>query len=408
MTAIDAFSAEYLSLSLLIDRRWEGFVDAYFGPPELKEAALAGPLPDPADLLARAVALRAEVERADVVAQRRVYLRAQTRAMEAVCRTIAGDPLPYTDEVRQFFDIEPAHTPEATYDAAIADLERLLPGTGDVPARMQAWRERYIVAPDVARTLIDRILDETRRRTAAFVDLPAGEGVEIRMVSDQPWSGYNWYLGGNRSRVEINTDLPIRAGDLVGLIAHEAYPGHHTEHMVKEGRLYRERGYGEAAAQLISAPQCVIAEGIATLAEGIVFPDGSGPAWAAAELYPLAGIVGDPEREAGIARAQRALRSVSANAALLMHDARAGEDEVVAYLMRYSLRTEKEARHSLSFIANPLWRAYIFCYHAGRDLLGAWLDQAADRAERERRFARLLTEQIAPSTVADWVATRSA
>jgi len=407
MTAIDAFSAEYLSLSLLIDRRWEGFVDAYFGPPELKAAALAGPLPDPADLLARAIALRAAVERGAVADQRRVYLRAQTRAMEAVCRTIAGEPLPFTDEVRHFFDIEPAHTPEATYDAAIADLERLLPGTGDVPARMQAWRERYIVAPDLARTLIDRILDETRRRTATFIDLPADEGVEIRMVSNQPWSGYNWYLGGNRSRVEINTDLPIRAGDLVGLIAHEAYPGHHTEHSLKEGRLYRELGYGEAAAQLISAPQCVIAEGIATLAEGIVFPDGSGPAWAAAELYPLAGIVGDPEREAGIARAQRALRSVSANASLLLHDARPSEDEVVAYLMRYSLRTEKEARHSLSFIANPLWRAYIFCYHAGRDLLGAWLDQAADRAERERRFARLLTDQIAPSTVADWVAMRS-
>ena len=76
--------------------------------------------------------------------------------------------------------------------------------------------------------------------------------------------------------------------------------------------------------------------------------------------------------------------------------------------MRYALRSEKEARHSLSFIANPLWRAYIFCYHAGRDLLGAWLDQAADREERERRFARLLTDQLAPSTVAEWVATRSA
>lgn len=408
MTALDAFSHEYLLLSLQIDRRWEGFVDAYFGPAGIKTAALEGDAPEPAELLARATALRAAVESGAFGEQRRVYLRAQTRAMEAVCRKLAGEDIPYVDEVRLFFDIEPAHTPEATYEAAIAELDAALPGSGDVPARMQAWRDRYVVAPGVARQLIDRILAETRARSAAFIALPADEGVEIRMVVDQPWSGYNWYLGGNRSRVEINTDLPIRAGDLVGLIAHEAYPGHHTEHSLKEGRLYRELGYGEAAVQLISTPQCVIAEGIATLAEGIVFPDGSGARWANEALYPLAGIVGDPEREAAIGRAQRALRSVSANAALLLHDRGASEEEVVAYLMRYALRTETEARHSLSFIANPLWRAYIFCYHAGRDLLGAWLDQAADREERERRFARLLTDQIAPSTVTQWVAARSA
>ncbi|MDP9357730.1 MAG: hypothetical protein M3R02_21060, partial [Chloroflexota bacterium] len=72
---------------------------------------------------------------------------------------------------------------------------------------------------------------------------------------------YNWYLGQSRSRVEINTDLPIRANALTGLICHEAYPGHHTEWTLKEHHLYRGRGLGEFSIQLIHTPEAVIAEG---------------------------------------------------------------------------------------------------------------------------------------------------
>jgi hypothetical protein len=63
--------------------------------------------------------------------------------------------------------------------------------------------------------------------------------------------------------------------------------------------------------------------------------------------------------------------------------------------MRYGLRSEREARQSLRFIATPLWRTYIFTYFVGRQLLGAWLD----RGDRRERFVRLLTEQLAPSTL---------
>jgi hypothetical protein len=229
--------------------------------------------------------------------------------------------------------------------------------------------------------------------------LPPGDGFDVAFVADKPWSGYNWYLGGYRSRVDVNTDLPIHAHELTGLIAHEGYPGHHTEHALKEQVLYRERGYGEHTIQLINTPECVISEGIATLAEGIVFPGDEGARWQAETLYPVVGIDGDPEREAAVSRAKAALRAVGGNAALLLHAAGRPEDEVVAYLMRYGLRSEVEARQSMRFIADPLWRPYIFTYHVGRDLLGAWLDRAPAE-ERQARFAWLLTEQTTPGQIA--------
>src|SRR6185503_14660046 len=117
------------------------------------------------------------------------YLAAQVTAMETTARRLAGETVPYRDEVRLLLDIEPAATPEATYDAAIAELDRLLPGAGPVAPRMIAWRQGYAIAPEVARRLIDVVLPELRQRTRAMVDLPETETIEMQMVRDKPWSG---------------------------------------------------------------------------------------------------------------------------------------------------------------------------------------------------------------------------
>jgi hypothetical protein len=92
------------------------------------------------------------------------------------------------------------------------------------------------------------------------------------------------------------------------------------------------------------------------------------------------------------------LRAVNANAARLLHTGQIGEEEAVAYMARYGVRDEPDARHALRFIADPLWRAYVWCYHAGRDLLGRWLGGSGDdRQARLARFRTLLTEPVYPS-----------
>jgi hypothetical protein len=249
---MDVLSQRYIALAFAIEAHVEGFVDAYFGPPELKQASQ--PLP-PGELVNALADLANAVQASDYPARRKGYLQAQLRAMHATARKLAGEELPYRDEVRLLFDIEPIFTPETVFEEAIAALDEQLPGTGSINERMEAWKKRFEVAPEVARQMIDLINAEARRRTADLVALPADEGVEFALVSDKPWSGYNWYLGNNRSLVEINTDLPIRANNLLNLICHEAYPGHHTEHALKEQHLYRERGWGEHTIQLINTPE---------------------------------------------------------------------------------------------------------------------------------------------------------
>lgn len=403
--ALDGLSREYVALAFGIERHVPGYVDAYVGPAAAKDAALAGAVPEPARLLDAGQRLAARVAEAEAPETRVGFLTAQIGAMIATCRRLAGEEVAYADEVRACFDIEPTPTPERAFAAAIAELDGLLPGDGSVAERMVAWRARFAISPEQVQGVIEAILPELRARTAAIVDLPEGEAVAFRFVRDQPWSGYNWYEGNARSRVELNIDLPIHADRLPDLLCHEAYPGHHAEHALKDRVLYRGRGWGEHAIQLINTPECVVSEGIATLAEGAIFPDDERFRFRAERVYPAAGLAGvaEPEREAAIERARVALRAVAGNAALLLHAEGRGEAEVVAYLRDYGLVSEEEARQRLRFLRDPLWRAYVFCYHAGHDLLGAWL-AVGPAAERAARFGTLLTEQVYPSRVARWVA----
>ena len=403
---LDAFGREYARLSFGIERHVPGFIDAYLGPEDVR-AALdpddpAGARPTPIALVAAARELLATIPSLDATKGRKGYLIKQVEAMLTTARRVAGEDLPYREEVRLLFDIDPVATPEGIYNAAISDLDTLIPGDGPIAERMVTWRQSYAIPPETARRLVDVILPELRARTQEFVDLPEDESIEIRMVQDQPWSGYNWYLGNGRSRVELNTDLPIYAYRLTDLLAHEGYPGHHTEHALKE-RLYTEQGLGEHALQLINTPECLISEGIATVAEKMLFTPQELVRFRRERVYPAAGISGDPEREVAIGTAQRILRSVPGNAALLLHDEGRDPEDVVAYLQRYGLVAEAEARQRLRFIADPLWRAYIFTYHVGYELISGWLDQVP--AERYGRFRTLLTEQVYSSQIAAWTAS---
>jgi hypothetical protein len=395
---VDSIAREYLSLSFAIERRFPGFIDAYFGPDELKAEVDAAPDAEPRELVARAEALSASIAAAEIPTPRKAFLTTQMRAIETICRTLAGATIPYRDEVRALFDINPEKVDEAVFEEAISVLEDLLPGTGDIQERMAAYQRQFVVDQPTARELIELIREETRRRTLEIVELPAGESIEVTFVTDKPWSGYNWYLGGFKSRVEINADLPIYAHRFVGLLAHEGYPGHHTEHGLKDVELYGKHGFGEHAIQLINTPECVISEGIATLAESIIFPGDEGIAWQAEAVYPRLGISADPVAVIKIENARAHFRAVSANAALLLHEEGRTEEEIVAYLKRYALRNDKEARANFRFISDPLWRAYTFTYSVGRPLLDAWLNRAP-ASERLAGFKRLLTEQTTPSGI---------
>ncbi len=137
-------------------------------------------------------------------------------------------------------------------------------------------------------------------------------------------------------------------------------------------------------------------------ASTVLLSDEEWVSWHRDELFPRAGLGHlDAERELAIKRAGKSLGAVGGNAAMLLHQRGASPDEVVAYLRRYWLMQENEARQYLRFLTPRLDAAYAFNYYAGEKLLNALF---AARGEVDAWFARLLTEPVTPSRVRAWIA----
>jgi hypothetical protein len=397
MPPLEPFGQGYLRLTLEIHKHIDGYIDAYYGPEALRAAVNAAPPRAPADLLGDVQRLQDAIPTADPA--RAAYLTATLRAIECTVRMLRGEAFDYLDEVYQIYDIRPRRVEESRFEAAHRDLDEALPGQPHVTLaeRLATWRKDFEIDAGRALELLELARAETRRRTAAFIPLPDDESVEVKLTSNQPWSAYNWYLGNGRSLIEFDSDMPFQATALLGTFAHEGYPGHHTEHMLKEIALFRARGYAEQAVMLLHSPSAVIAEGIATTALDIIFPDDSHHEWNVEVMLPAAGLpveAGLAERLQRAARASEALRYVNGNAAILYHTGRLDKAGTIDYMRTYGLATAERAAKSFSFITHPLYRSYPFTYSVGHDLIAATPDPVAT-------FRRLLTEQVLPSELAN-------
>ncbi len=392
----DGFVREYLLLGLAFDRLEEGFVDAYTGDAELRRRVENAPTPDPRDLSHTANRLRGELAGAGLSGERTRFLDVHLRAMDCSARKFAGEDIGFIDEVEAYFDVRIAPGNEDDYRDAHRRLDALLPGSGPLADRLQAHRKSEIVPADRLAGCVEAFSSALRDKVRAVYPLPETERIDYEVVGDKPWSGFNYYLGDYRSRVAINSDLEQHMSHLPRLIAHEAYPGHHTEHCRKEAGLVAG-GQEEQTLFLVNTPQCLMAEGLADLAlEAIV-----GPGWGrwAQEIYADLGLRFDGELAEQLHDASAGLLSVRQDAALLLHDRGRSHDDVAAFLQRWSLASPERARQSLRFLSSPLWRAYISTYVEGYRLLGGWLAQVPAGAERTERFGRLLDEPLVPSSL---------
>jgi hypothetical protein len=397
----DALIRDYLLLGLRFDRIESGYVDAFTGDPALRQTVLAEPRPDPAALVRQAQRLLAalpDVPRDNQFDDARAdYIGAHLRALACAGRKFAGEDIGFVDEVHDYFDVDITKGDPDTYRQAHARLDEVLGGDGPLADRMQAHRMAEEIPPERLAECIEAFSSALRDRVRAEYPLPDTETVEYQVVTDQPWSGFNYYLGGYRSTVAVNADIKQLMSNLPRLVAHESYPGHHTEHCRKEAGLVNQKGQAEQTIFLVNTPQCLMAEGLADLALYAAI----GPHWGswASEIYADLGLRFDGERVEAVSEASAALAGVRQDAALMLHDEHRDADEVAAFLRRWLLVNDVRAQQMLRFLSSPLWRAYTSTYVEGYRLLRAWLDDRPAGVSLTERFGRLLDEPLLPSTM---------
>jgi hypothetical protein len=402
---MDQVAERYVKLVLLVGQHDADYVDAYYGDPSWRPTGEPMALDE---LARRQLALAgdpalAPVDRPgdeEMTRLRRAYLLAQIQAVGARLRMLRGQRLTFDQEAKALYDVEPPRKTDAEFQTILDTLERQLPGPGTLIDRYATFRNQFVIAPDRVDAVFRAAVDGCRARTAAHLTLPEGESFTIEYVTGKTWSGYNWYQGGFKSLIQVNTDLPITIDRAIDLACHEGYPGHHVYNMLLEKHLVRDRGWVEFSVYPLFSPQSLIAEGTANFGIDVAFPGAERTAFERAVLYPLAGL--DPAEAEKYNEVQAAVEQLSYagnEAARRYLDGEIDRAAAEAYLVRYAMMPPDRAAQRVRFMDQ--YRSYVINYNVGQDLVRAYVERQGGTVEnpeaRWRVFGDLLASPRLPS-----------
>jgi hypothetical protein len=390
--AVDHAAESYVRLSLVLGQYDPDYVDAYTGPEEWNP----DPLPEGEDhvIPAREIAAKADSLVADLDAvdlrllsdleKRRVkFLRAHILSLKARAELVGGKKMTFDEESKALYDAVAEPADIAALDSALAALESLVPGEGELAARVERYREDFTIPKDLIDPVFTRAIEEARSRTLPHIPLPEGERFDTEYVTGVSWGAYNWYKGGYRSLIQVNVELPVRISSPLGLAVHEGYPGHHVQNVLVEKNMLDDRGWMEYTVQPLYCPQATLNEGGANLGIRIAFTEEERVAFIRDVLFPMAGL--DPagaEQYLKFEKLTRNLKGARTEAVRRYLDGDWTREEANAFLQKYSLMSQERADMYLRF--GEKYRSYVVTYVVGLQLVEDYIEREAgdDTARR--------------------------
>ena len=401
-SVVDQIAESYVRLVLAVGEHDTDYVDAFYGPQEWRDEVTAEQLGLPA-IVARTDSvidrLRAlEPPDQELERLRYTYLTTQLGSLAARVDMLGGRTMTFDEESQALYDAVAPTNPGEYFLSILEELDGLLPPGRSIRERLGAFQSAYVIPPDRLDAVFTRAIEECRDRTRRQVDLPEGESFVVEYVTDQSWSGYNWYQGGYHSLIQVNVDFPSLIDRAVDLACHEGYPGHHTYNVLLEHNLVNGRGWPEYSVYALFSPLSLIAEGSANFGIEMVFPGDERVEFEREVLFPLAGL--DPATAASYYRLQELMARMDYagnEAARLYIDGDVDADGAADWLVRYAMYSPGGARQRLRFIDQ--YRSYVINYNLGLDLVREFVDgNGADLALDARwdRFMRLLASPRLP------------
>ncbi len=400
---VNALAEQYVRLALVIGQYDESFVDAYYGPDSLKPTSVKKAV-FPKDSLMNEVdyvlvalkKIELDVEN-DTIRNRAGWIADQLVAFRRRISIFSGESGSFDEESEELFGISAPTYDEDHFKVLVSELDSFLPGIGTVQDRFQELANRFIIPKDKLDVVFKAAIEESRKRTKEYYDLPEKESFKLEYVTDKSWSGYNWYKGNYTSLIQINTDLNIFIDRAIDVGSHESYPGHHVYNMLLEKNLYNDQGLIEISMYPLFSPQSLIAEGTANYGIDMAFPGDDKVTFAREVLLPLAGL-----DTMGITQYFKAL-TIKGKLNYARNEAARGminktmtDEQALKWLQDYALFNAETAAKSINFIkAN---RSYVINYNYGMDLVREYVETriAADPspANRWKVFGELMSRQV--------------
>ncbi len=408
-TKMNNISESYVKLILTIGQYNPGYVDAYYGPKEWEPKIKPGAqfdstvykeldrninnLLDGLDSLSKYKASEIEI-------LRYTFLYKQLLAAKAEIFLLKGGKLTFDEETKVLYDALAPHYSPQHFQDIIAQLDKILPGTGDISKRLDDFRKNFIIPKNKIDTVFKAAISECRKRTLDHIQLPPNENFKVEYVTDKPWGGYNWYKGNSFSVIQVNTDLPIYIDRAVDLAAHEGYPGHHVYNTLLEKHLVKKLGWMEFTVYPLFSPQSLIAEGTANYGIKVVFPGDSRVKFEKEILFPLAGIdSSNADRYYKVLNLTQELDYAVNEAARSYIDGKSNKNETISYLIKYALLSKDRAEHMFKFIEK--YGSYVINYNLGQDIVKNYIIRHGGTEHnpglRWKIFAHLLSTPQTPS-----------
>jgi len=398
----------YVKLVLEVGKYDPLYVDAYYGPKEWKpkeenlpaDSIAFNNLIDVSDSLLNELELLSEYKATDLETLRYRYLYKQIFAVKARLIILNGSVMPFRLESRALYDVMPPIISEDSLQAVLTELNKIVPGNGDLAERVVAFKKNFEIPKDKIPIVFDAALKECKRRTEKYINLPAGENFKVEYVTNKTWGAYNWYKGNLFSVIQITFDFPIQIDGAVGLASHEGYPGHHVYNILLEKNLVKDHNWLEFTIYPLYSPQSIIAEGTAVIGEALLFPGDDRIKFEKEVLFPLAGLsTKEADLYYRILSLQEKMNGAGVFAARKYLNGDWAKEETVAWLQKFQLRTKERSEMYLSFIET--YRSYVVTYNTGKSIIEEYLDKNGgtedNLAKRWENFTKIISTPQTPS-----------
>ena len=264
---VDDLAKQYVRLTLKLAQHQPSLVEAWLGPENWRPGARR-PVADIQKEILLAHTALAELPSPSEQADRYRYLGGQLNALVVAARRLAGESMRFWEEASAALgveetDVRGAGLQSRAIAAARAELEHRLPGGGPLHARYAAFRDRHAVSRDRIIPTFRAAMQACHDRVRQHALLPEAESVEVATATQIALEAQASYQGGFRTRVTIDTSAQIDLARLLWLAAHEAYPGHHMQHVLGDRDCVRARSWHERALYPAFGPHLLCAEGAA-------------------------------------------------------------------------------------------------------------------------------------------------
>jgi hypothetical protein len=402
---LNANAEKYVRLVLSLGELDSDYVDAYYGPKEWREEVKASPktldqIAKEAQELDRSLKAIPATKLPELEQRRLRFITRQLAALMARVEMLKGKKLSFDEESQALYDaVAPQHT-EKDFQPVLDEINKLIPGKGDLSSRCSDFKKDFIIPKEKLDAVFRTAIQECRSRTAKHLKMPSDESFTVEYVKGKSWSAYNWYQGGYRSIIQLNTDLPVTIDRAIDLACHEGYPGHHVLNMLIEKNLVNDHGWKEFSVYPLFSPLSLIAEGTANYGIQVAFPGDERMKYEKQVLFPLAGL--NPDRAETFFKVQELVDQLSHAGNIAARKYLNGEinaDQAAEILQKYALMIPELAKRRVKFFDQ--YRSYSINYNLGQDLVRKYIESRGGTEDHpEKRwseFEELLSFPRLPS-----------